>query len=623
MKPSLICCLQGLSEDTRYHIANHYHCTTHPSILGEHILKAIHQGLMEQIHPWEQYVMEFLVFQWGDRPFSEEDPVLRSLSLSPSRFRTALILLRRKGLVYKLRNQPGGWVHWCPREIRRTFLTARDSEPISTEDLVLNEQDGAFSKGLWEGLFQFAVQLEREGLPLTRQGEVMRSAVRKLEVELDMSDEGLHFSRWKGAAGSPVIQLVADCAERLGILKKETHRWMADREFLSRWLFLPWSSRIQELFGLTEDLLLEDHPEWDGLWWEMMRYSGGWISFRETCLHWLEMKGTPFHTSFLEKTDKHWLCTLEALGWVQRKEQKGEVFWRWTPWAPPVGTEIPDMKGYVKPDFEILIPTFFPLHQRFLLAQFADCMGGEPLITYELSYSSVQRGLKRGFTEKDMLEVLEGISGGPPPDNITESLRGWTNDRRRPILEEVWLLWLPESDMWGLDAEKRRKWGIKSVSDGVFIVPQQQVEEVKSVLEAEGCTPVRKGDEEPWWRCMQGEPQLDEQPLTEEAVLVDPRYPSPKEAIPGWKQLPKIWTSGLRSYHSSTLGVILKKAASMELDVLYSFGNNEPSRFTPTEVFRSGEQWLVTGKDADGQKRQLYLKDMVKVQLLSPWNDLT
>ena len=72
--------------------------------------------------------------------------------------------------------------------------------------------------------------------------------------------------------------------------------------------------------------------------------------------------------------------------------------------------------GTVQPDFDVLIPPFFPLDLRWRLARFADYVGGDHLSVYRIHADSVERARERGMTEEEMVGLLEQLPGaGCPP----------------------------------------------------------------------------------------------------------------------------------------------------------------------------------------------------------------
>lgn len=622
MKPSLIQCLQKLKHEARQRLADHYSCRNDPTSLAEAIIQwMLRGGTAKGFHPWEQILLDELILPRGDRWLPEGMAELNHPSfLSPACLRTACILLRRRGLLFRIRKEFGEWVYWCPREIRRACLAAKsEASPQREQPPIRPEKES--SRGLWVPLFQFAVQLERGGIPLTREQRVARPVERKLEAELDLDDRGLNLSLWGGGTGSATLQLMADFAARLGFLREEKGKWRADPDCLEGWLGLSWDSRIAQLFQLTETVLLEDRPGWDGLWWRMTAHSEGWARWRDTCLGWLEVIGDARKLpAVVEEAEERWLAPLDTMGWVERGTYRGHRYWRWTPWSPPAGPEIPEMKGYVKPDFEVLLPPFFSLYRRFLLAQFADDMGGDQLSVYALTASSVRRGAERGISADEMMELLQEISGYPPPQNVRESLIRWAGGGH-PVLEEAWLLRLPPGSHHRLSDEDRAAWGLESLADGLYRVPQSQIESVRKGWSDRGMPVIEPPGETPWWK---NEPAA--QPVftegQEEPLLVDGHYPALEEAVPGFKQLPKVWTEGLRPYHPSTLRQLIKQAIQMELDLLCAPGDGDPIRLTPVTVFRDGDRWMVDGQDELGGNQRFSLEEISAVRLLAPWKEL-
>ncbi|WP_188432788.1 helicase-associated domain-containing protein [Kroppenstedtia guangzhouensis] len=614
MKLSLSACVKGLSKEVCKQMADIYRCDADPDSLIDTILQNLKSGeFIQRAHPWELTLMQFLSFHWGDRVIPEER-LSELLPLSPSCCRVAIVLLRRKGLLFRLRQHRLGWMYWCPRDVRRSFLQSRVQLPPLPEERRV-EASQRF-RGLWDPLFHFAVLLEDEGLNLTREGTVPRREERKLDAELELEEKWLTHSQWGEGVGSPAIRLVSDFLQALDILKKEGRQWKIQREPFRRWLQKPWPDRIAELFRLTEELLLKDRPAWDGLWWWMERHLTDWVSAKEICLGWLsEIGGVP-RPGFVKEVVERWLHPLAVMGWVEARAGTEGEQWRWTSWIQP-GDEVPVMNGYVKPDLEVLLPPFPPLTHRFLLAQFADYMGGETLLSYVLNPKSVRRGAERGLSAERMLDTLREISGGPVPDPVTENIRLWAKENR-PLLRKGWVLQFPV-DGSGKEEMGEVHSGLEPLSEGVFFLPEALVSSVRKQLAEEGRPPLEL-EEIHWWSSLPDTPS-PEKAKELEAATVESRFPSLEEAIPGFNKLPKVWISGLRSYHPGTLRNLLRQATDMKLDLLIRSGENPPVRFTPLKMFQKEGYWHVTGRDGDGCSRRYTLEDFREVQILTPWQE--
>lgn len=610
MKPSLSACVKGLSQEVCKQVADVYRCDADPDRLTDAILQNLKAGeFMQRAHPWELTLMEFLCFHWGDRGVPEER-LTELIPLPPSRSRIAIVLLRRKGLLFRLRQHPLGWVFWCPRDVRRSFLEARVPLPPLPGERRAEASQGF--RGLWDPLFHFAVLLEGNGLTLTREGTVPRREERKLDAELELEEKRLTHSRWGEGAGSPALRMVSDFLQGLGILKEEGRQWKIQRDSFRRWLQRSWPERIAELFRLTEELLLKDRPDWDGLWWWMERHLTDWVSAEELCLGWSAQVGQVPRPGFVKEVEERWLHPLAVMGWVEERTD-GREHWRWASWSRS-GAEVPVMNGYVKPDLEVLLPPFTPLTHRFLLAQFADCMGGETLSSYMLNPDSVRRGARRGLSAERMLDTLREISGGPVPDSVVENIRLWAKENR-PLLRKGWVLQFPAEDrgergMGELDP------GLESLAEGVFFLPDALVGSIRKQLVEAGRPPLEP-EETHWWTSDSSPSEPAEE--VEAAARVESRFPSLEEAIPGFNRLPKVWTAGLRSYHPGTLRNLLRQATEMKLDLLIRSGENSPLRLTPLRMFQKEGYWHVTGRDEEGCSRNYTLEDLREVQILPPW----
>lgn len=611
VKLSLSACVKGLSQEVCRQVADVYKCDAEPERLTDAILQNLKTGsFMKRAHPWERTLMEFLSFHWGDQVVTEER-LSEQAPLSPSRSRIATVLLRRKGLLFRLR-QPGlGWVLWCPREVRRSILQARVSLPSPSVEK--DEEASQGFRGLWDPLFHFAVLLEGKGLTLTREGRVPRREERKLDAELELEEKWLAPSRWGEGVGSPALKLVADFLRALDILQEKGRQWRIQRVPFRRWLQKSWPERIDELFHLTEEFLLKDRPKWDGLWWWMERQLTDWISAQEICRGWLGEIGEPPRPGWVKEVEERWLYPLAAMGWIEAQSEGGRERWRWASWFRG-GEALPMMKGYVKPDLEVLLPPFSPLIHRFLLAQFADYMGGETLFSYMLTPDSVRRGAKWGLSAERMLDTLREISGGLVPEAVVETIRLWARENR-PLLKKGWVLQFPAEDLSSQGIRELNP-HLERIAEGVFLLPEDEVDSIRKQLVEEGHPPLEPAAIH-WWTSTS--PLLEPAEEVRAGVTVESRFPSLEEAVPGFNRLPKVWTAGLRSYHLGTLRNLLRQATEMNLDLLIRSGENPPLRLTPLQMFQKEGYWHVTGSDEEGRSRNYTLEDLQEVQILTPW----
>ena len=77
--------------------------------------------------------------------------------------------------------------------------------------------------------------------------------------------------------------------------------------------------------------------------------------------------------------------------------------------------------GLCRSDAEVYVPFHFPWEKRHELSLWADFMGGDYMLVYEINERSLVRGLQYGRTVDKILEKLEAWAG-EVPSSVTERL---------------------------------------------------------------------------------------------------------------------------------------------------------------------------------------------------------
>jgi hypothetical protein len=85
----------------------------------------------------------------------------------------------------------------------------------------------------------------------------------------------------------------------------------------------------------------------------------------------------------------------------------------------------------VQPNFNVL--AMEPISDIVLvdLDHFADSLGGDRAVTYELSKDSLYRGQQAGWSAERVTAFLEKHQGGPLPSNVARTLTEWETTHRR------------------------------------------------------------------------------------------------------------------------------------------------------------------------------------------------
>ncbi|SDW68580.1 Helicase conserved C-terminal domain-containing protein [Marininema mesophilum] len=612
---SLHTCLASLSPHVRGSIAKEHSWDGNSddlASLAETIINAATELAMT--HHMEATLLRRVIFLGGDRFIGVEDEHVKE-DLSPLHARMGWIALRRKGFVYTFRRSWGESGIWCPKEIRDACLMVwLPTPPRGIEGVSVEGTDPV--SGVWNDAFHLLCMLDRENFPLTVKGKIPQHFLRKLMAELDLEDEGLEESPWNKEDISPRLSLLFSFAKQEGWIEKTEEQIVLNETSANKWLQLSWEKRLQGMFSFVRQQFLQVHPEWDSLWRWMERQGEGPTLLRST---WLEWKAIANSSSTLEEWEVKWLRPLEAIGWVEMGEVDEGIWWKWSSWAPPICEQLPQLPTYVKPDFEVLIPVFTPGSERRLLAQFADYMGGEQFfVHYEITVSSVRRGMEKGLLVADMEKVLTTLSTFPLPENVLHSLILWGEQHARVRIGHEILLQVSDSvlaDELLIDPILSSLLGDR-IGPTHFLLDTNDLPAVRERLEARG-TPsleITKGDKE----------FIEDKPLLEihNDQRIEDRIPEWEEAVPGITQIPRLWTSAPRGYHSTTLRKLLEKSIQMGLTVKWLDKEDRAHQFVIHRLFRKEGIWRVEGQEtAEREKVSVSLEEMEQVQIILPWEE--
>jgi hypothetical protein len=369
--------------------------------------------------------------------------------------------------------------------------------------------------------------------------------------------------------------------------------------------------------------LLRNDPGCEAWWWVL----------EETGREWTPVNSVGKTMSGREKTDisfiRRWLRYLQAMGWVDLGRYGKWSYWRWSDCSPFAGRvrENPD-KGFVKPDFEVLIPFTYPMADRWRLAQFADYLGGDRMLTYLLTMDSVRRGRAQGMSTGEILSVLERISVSPLPENVRIGVGQWAEQTGRIAFSTCVLLecqdeLLADELAQHPDIGPRLQ---KRVGPAAFRVAEGDVAHLQELLDEQGYSflpGLAEEVERMWWRLPppSSPRSLDgrfaDSANREAGQLVD-AYPEIHEAMPEIQHLPRMWTSGLRSYHHSTILDMVRKAAEWDLEMMASREGDHPVRFFPQQVDNIGGCWLIRVQNGRGEEDHWKLEDISHAQILVP-----
>ncbi|MBN2908718.1 helicase-associated domain-containing protein [Polycladomyces sp. WAk] len=628
---NITACYRSLSPSVRSRIAErHGLAGKEAERLPERLSDADYlRKLREHMDEAEQAWMDHFTFVvgsgvWGGRDLGKREGArfLPSVSL-----RVALLRLRQKGLVYAVRSAGGQLGHLCPEEVRRAWFCLRWKEKQTSRPIPDVQAEQLAGGGLYHDLFQFLVLIHQQSPRLTQDGRLYKRTAQKWNAELEMETEALNHTPWtpngEGDDQPSALKLVWDLARDWELVEVVEDRLVLREAVVREWLHISERIAQRRLYDWVKRRLLQDDPGKEAWWWVL----------EEKGRDWTPVDGGENPLPHGEKPNRslirRWLRTLQVMGWVDLGRKENRSYWRWSscsPFAAPL-VETPD-KGFVKPDFEVLIPFTFPLAERWRLAQFADYVGGDRMLTYLLTVDSVRRGRTQGMSTGEILSELKRISAAPLPDNVRIGVSQWADQAGRITFHNCILLECQDERLAD-ELEQHPEIGPrlqKRIGPTVFRVAGMELAQLQELLDGQGY-PFLPGlveeTEQIWWR-LPPSPSLgstgrrfSDRAMREDAHLVD-TYPEINEAVPGIQHLPRMWTSGLRAYHRTTVLDMVRKAAKWDLEMMATWEGAEPVRFFPQQVDNVGGQWLIRGQNRRGEEEHWKLEELSAVQILIP-----
>lgn len=588
-------------------------------------LRKIREGMDEAEKAWMDH-FTFVVGSgvWGGRDLGKREGArfLPSVSL-----RIALLRLRQKGLVYAVRSAGGQLGHLCPEEIRRAWFRLRWGEQQTICPVPDVKAEQLAGGGLYQDLFQFLILIHQQSPRLTKDGRLYKRTAQKWNAELEIETEALRHTPWDPNGEEddlpPALKLVWHLAHDWDLIEVMEDRLVLRESVVREWLHMPERVAQRRLYDWVKRRLLQTDPGREAWWWGLEEKGRDWTPVDGAG------KPMPYGEKPIFPQIRQWLRSLQAMGWVDLGRNGKRSYWRWSSCSPFADhlVETSD-KGFVNPDFEVLIPFTFPMAERWKLAQFADYVGGDRMLTYLLTVDSIRRGSAQGMSTVEMLAALEQISATPLPDNVRISTGQWASQAGRITFRTCVLLECQDERLAN-ELEQHPEIGPrlqKRVGPTAFRVAEGEITQLQELLDGQGY-PFLPGlveeTEQIWWR-LPPSPSLgsagsrfSDRAMWKEGHLVD-TYPEINEVVPGIQHLPRMWTSGMRAYHRTTVLDMIRKAAKWDLEMMATREGAEPVRFFPQEVDNVGGHWLIRGQNRRGEDDHWKLEELSAVQILIP-----
>ncbi len=545
--------------------------------------------------------------------------------LTPSQFRYALLCLCQEGWIYTGRGPNRERFYLCPLELRRGWIkTLIDPLPTPLGDEKEIRVVSAPTMGIWQAMFHFLVTLDQQPCPLTHAGQMSMRYAQKLDVDLDLDPDALAQTKWSSSDFPSWVQLITDLAGKLDLLEHKGGLLKPEPARFQRWLQLSWTEMVSILYQAVRQALTSHWYEGEGYWMIMeILEPGVWYPVRELVKARRSLCGQarPLEAE-MEKLCGSLLLPLRELGWIEMGEAQEGACFRWLD-VPPLTGDFPgDFPVYVQPDLEIMIPYTFPFSIRYQLAEMADFMGGDRYLRYEINENSIKRACRRGYSPEQILKLLEEWSCFPLPDAVRQKIAHWVQKFDGVLLESAVLVHAPDPSI----TEKLEQMAqseflpVKRWSPTCLSIPSRFSAKVEEWLKNEEKSVSRVP--EPLYGRIADEGNRDDWYAPFRIVrsdIMEDRHLKPAEAFPGIRDLPRIWTSGLRAYHPSVQREMLRKCIDRQLDVLLE-KKRRLFTVTPQKLKLEAGNWFLEAKESGGKKRKFCLSEIERLQILLPWS---
>lgn len=614
-------CWSQLSPQVQHKVNSHHPLVTLDDCATQLTDPEYWREYAERLSADERAVLNWLALERGEDWLTFRELQGNELPLRPVPFRLALTRLRQRGIVYTVRQPWGETCYVLPVDVRDAWLATVLSDDFTSVEKV--ELTRLAPPGIVHDLFHFLAMIERDNVVLTGQGHLHRRTVYKMNVELETAAASFAEADWITEEPITSVHVVYQIAQLCDLLseKRDQHLTL-NREALSTWLGQTHRDCAHRLYRQVCSELLRVKPRFAAvLWW--MEQQSDWIFVRDMALYWTQHQGKPEQNweAFAREWTRNCLEPFHGMGWIDWGEGTSGTAWRWSGFSPFVEmSEADQLRGVIQPNFEWLIPLYFPLSLRWKVTQFADLVQTDQMCTYDINSASVKRGLQKGWTAEEMIDFLSEHSVTPVPQNVEASIRQWESQHGRVRLDRVLLLTCQDKhlaqelhDHPDISPYLRRRF-----DETDFLVDETEVESLLHLLEEQGYTVITSE------RLQIASTSVNPTRPNGKSKRpqVEDRYPELEEAVPDLASLPKLWTSGMREYHPSTLRQLVQRALDMQLELEWqSAKGGEQNRLRPTRLFNRDGEWKVEGVDRHERLQQIQLMRVGQVRIRIP--DLT
>ena len=575
-------------------------------LLNEDWVKQCWEAMSED----ERQVILFFIKEKGKDILTYRELEQGHIPLSPVRFRVALTKLRRSGFIFTLRRMWGEHAYFMsPEQIE---LFGKLCVPVSSDWRSQKRLPESISYHILDDLLQVlnvvrngstAVSFSKKGTLHTRDIKLLFKDI-KITKEKFASLTDLFFPQHPFAIHEAII---LDSLIEWGLLKKEqgklvlgnVEQWVRRdeedicTEFIVKLFRDRFEPRLFLFFNLIKGL---DKTEVYSV--QAILRSMGDLA--------------PDESVVMEKC----IQPLTDMGFIEIQREQGGTVFQWKSYQT-----LPDAPMYIQPNFEIIMPAFTSLRMKWELMQIAEILRREEMWVMQLSRDLCQSFFELGNSAADVLKILKRYSTVPIPDNVISSVEQWGKDFEQVSFWDVRLLRIshPElaEEFEQIPAISRLLY--EKVGKGCYIV---RVKDSETLIEEMSKRGYRVG---PNMNLLDRKEEIggtllslwkDQTPEIEEKV--ESVFPDLDDAIPEWRQIPRMWVSHYSGYRESTMRQLIQQAIQIGLELKIEC-RGQHHFIHPSQLTNKEGNWTLVVKDADMKSSEYNIEEIDKIQIVSPF----
>ena len=559
----------------------------------------------------EKEVIRFFLFnKWTDLLTYRE--LEHGVSqLSSASFRVALTKLRRKGIIFTLRRMWGELAYVMPSDLLLLFGKASlefsfaSSTWTSQKRIPINS-----SYHILDRLFQAVNHVRIHPIELTKKGTIPKKHLRKLLEIVGIDWDSAVFQ----CPAPPIYPYEKQEAILLDLMARCSFLEQKDGKV---------EPRNPQCWSNTT---FEQHENW--FCQQLMKY----LDLDPATLFLFEiMKELPSSSVYslnamLQSFGSTALSTdilkeklfspMGCLGIIHFTEEDGDVFWCWN--SRKESDQLPI--AYVQPDFEILVPVFASYKTKWLVASFAELQNLGEMWCFKLTKSSVQTFLEKGNTAEYLCNLLASISVTPIPENLIVTIQNWHEEIQRIRYFDARIVEVSDPvlacQLENIPAVQGML--VQKLGDRHFIIDLKRWDQFVTELEKREFSMIAETGVSSGSEGIVTTIQVLKDTTSNKDYKVESIFPELEDALPGLRQIPKMWMANYQRYHHSTLRELLQQAIQLNLEIRLEREDKKEVVLQPKTLGNDHGFWTLEGYDEGFERLRVPLEQIGRVQLVIP-----